>query len=674
MNGETSAENCRAWGIKQAQRPAPTINNSVPVLILAGEFDPVTNPEWGELAAQTLNHSIYVRFPNMGHGISDSGCGGEIFARFLDHPGVSPDTTCRLTIAAPNLALDAGRTYPGVAAFSILFAVVGVWGISMTIRAVARRKFRPAWRAAFSRMGWIAAVISAAGVFLTIAGVNIPFLGSDRLHIIQSLIPLMAGIQAAMVFAPDDEPALEVQLAAPRSIVWLVGERLAVVILIQGSIALIATLINLTIGVEDNFLVAVVRWLAPLLFLCGIGLYVTLRTRVLLFGMLIVGLLWLGFSLFGEFFLPGKVFGTPFNIIQPFMWTIHAYLEPDALGINYYWLNRFAVMTAGIALLTLAGTKLRKPESILMHGRRSDTKQRLIRPVASSDSAPLTWKAQPVHVAAPQQLMGIIRYEYLLAWRKRSGQVITLILLTAVLVDAFLISSLLSSSIVVNPTGLSPEQVRHMTTLNAIMSTWTLLSVVFIFVAPLIVYDSVTYDRQTNMSEVYGGMPLPYSVYLAGKVIGVTLLLLTAWVAALLFSIVVWSLKAGGLDWFQFGDMWLVGGGLTLLLNVLLAVLLGSTQPNRLRAAGLVLAAFLITALLSSTIGGIFGYASLSRSAISDYYLNLFAEGVLNPANVTVQSGLTVNNIQMTILVGSLEIVGILLIARYKMLKRRHTG
>lgn len=674
MNGETSARNCRAWGVTEAQRPAPAINNSVPVLILAGEFDPVTNPEWGALAAETLDKAVYVRFPNLGHGITDNACGGGVFAQFLDNPEAALDTTCRLNIAAPSFALDAGRTYRGVAAFSILFVLVGAWGMTMTMRAVMHGKFRPAWKAAFRKMGWIPAVIGAGGVFLTIAGVNIPLLGSDNLHIIQSLIPLLAGIQAAMVFAPDDEPALEVQLAAPRSIIWLVGERLAVVLLVQGGIALIATLLNLAVGTETSFFIAVSRWIAPMLFLCGVGLYVTLRTRVPLFGMLIVGLLWFGFSLFGDFFLPGQAYGAPFNIIQPFLWTIHAYLEPDALGSGYYWLNRFAVSAAGLALLTLAGTRLRNPEAILMHGRRPAKKQTITIPNQPTSASDIIWKTQPVQIAAVKQLIGIIRYEYLLAWRKRSGQVIMLVLFAAVLVGTFLISTLLSETLVVNPTGLSPDQARHMTTLNAIMSSWTLLSVIFIFVAPLVVCDTVTYDRQSGMSELFGGMPLPYSIYLTGKVIGVTLLLLTALVAALLFSVVVWTLKAGGLDWLQFGDMWLVGGGLALVLNVPLAVLLGSTQPNRLRAAGLVLAAFLIPALLSSTFGGISTYASLTRSAIFDHYLNLFAEGVLNPANLTVQSGLTVNTIQMTAFVGGLEIVGMLAIARYEMLKRRHTG
>jgi hypothetical protein len=268
----------------------------------------------------------------------------------------------------------------------------------------------------------------------------------------------------------------------------------------------------------------------------------------------------------------------------------------------------------------------------------------------------------------------MIGYEYLLAWRKRAMLVVAVTLFAAVLVGATLINTLLSSALIVNPGGLSLEQARHMTTLSAIMSSWPLLSVIFIFVAPLVVADTVTYDRQSGMSELFGGMPLPYGVYLTGKVIGVTVLLLTALLGAMVFSIVLWSLKTGGLDWLAFVDMWFVGGGLALLLNVPLAVLLGSTQPNRLRAIVAVTAAFLIPMALSAILGGIFGYVSLTRSTIFDYYMNLFPEGVLNPANLNIQSALRAGNVQMTALIGGIEIVGMLLIARFEMLKRRQNG
>ncbi|MEO8608408.1 MAG: alpha/beta fold hydrolase [Chloroflexota bacterium] len=673
MNGDVSAKNCQAWGVYQTQRESPAVNSNVPVLIVAGEFDPVTNPEWGALAAQTLAKAFYVRFPNLGHGITDSPCGGEVFAQFLDRPMSAPDTTCRLNIAPPAFVLDAGRTYPGVAAFSILFLLVSAWGGFRVAGALGQRQYRPAWGAAIRKMGWIPAAISAAGVCLTLVGVAIPFLPADRMLIIQTLIPLIAGVQAAMIFAPDDEPALEIQLAAPRSILWLFGERLAVVLLVQGSIALVATLLNMNFMPEPNLLIAVIRWAAPMIFLSGIGLYVTIRTRVPLFGMLIVALLWFGFSMFGDFFIPGKAFGAPLNIIQPFLWTMHAYLEPADLGLSYYWLNRFSVITAGFALLTLAGKMLNNPEPILM-GRQQRSRRPPITSTQQPSASSITWTAYPVQLSALRQLAGMIHYEYLLAWRKRAVLVVAITLFAAVLVGATLINTLLSSALIVNPSGLSLEQARHMTTLSAIMSTWPLLSVVLIFVAPLVVADTITYDRQNGMSELFGGTPLPYGIYLTGKVIGVTLLLLTALLGAMVFGFVVWVLKTRGLDWLPFMDMWLVGGGLALLLNVPIAVLVGSTQPNRPRAVVAVLVVFLIPMALSAVFGGVFGYASLTRSSIFDYYINLFPEGVLNPSNLNIQSALATRSVQLTTLIGSLEIIGMLFIARFEMYKRRQKG
>lgn len=672
MNGEQSARNCRAWGVDKAQHPASAINDSIPVLIVAGEFDPVTNPAWGELATKTLAKAFYVRFPNLGHGITDNPCGGMVFAQFLDNPMRPPDTSCRSEIAAPAFVLDAGRTYPGVVALSILFSVIGVWGVFSAGRAFIQQPYGFAWGAAVRKMGWIPAAISTGGVLLTNLGVAIPFLPSDRTLIVQTLVPLMAGIQAAMIFAPDDEPALEIQLAAPRPVLWLVGERLAIVWLIQGGIGLAGTLLSLHAAPDQNLLVVLSRWLVPMLFLSGVGLYVIARTRVPLFGMLVAGLLWFGFSIFGDFFVPGQPFGAPINLIQPFMWSIHLYLEPDALSQTYYWLNRFSVTSGGLALLVLAGNKLRKREQILMGGRRESRKApRTTVTVQPTSQNPVTWVSYAVEIIPWRQFMGIVWYEYRLAWRKRAVLVIAVTLFAAVLVGALLIEPMLSGAMIVNPSGLSPEQTRHMTTLGAIMSTWPLLSIIFSFIAPLVSADSITYDRQTGMSELFGGMPVADSIYLVGKTAGVTLLLLTSLVGAMLFSIIIWGLKTGGIDWLPFLDMWIVGGGLTLLLNIPLAILLGSTQPNRLRALGIVLAAFAIPVILSTFVGGAADYLSLTRPSIATFYMNLFPEGVLNPSNLTVPSALMTGAIQITVLTGCIEIFGGLLIAQFAMNKRR---
>jgi pimeloyl-ACP methyl ester carboxylesterase len=91
---------CEIWN----SHPAAAIENvpvssNLPVLILAGEFDPITPPEWGRLAAETLPNAHFYEFPGMGHGILGQGtlnfdCSYEILDAFLAHPDSAPEGSC----------------------------------------------------------------------------------------------------------------------------------------------------------------------------------------------------------------------------------------------------------------------------------------------------------------------------------------------------------------------------------------------------------------------------------------------------------------------------------------------------------------------------------------------------------------------------------------------------
>jgi pimeloyl-ACP methyl ester carboxylesterase len=85
---------CRYWDSGEAppefRRP---VVSDVPTLLLAGEFDPVTPPEWAELAARNLSRSELFVFPGIGHGVLDSHlCAVELVRVFLADPftGVAP--------------------------------------------------------------------------------------------------------------------------------------------------------------------------------------------------------------------------------------------------------------------------------------------------------------------------------------------------------------------------------------------------------------------------------------------------------------------------------------------------------------------------------------------------------------------------------------------------------
>jgi pimeloyl-ACP methyl ester carboxylesterase len=94
---------CDEWGLA-ATDPIESIavTSDVPSLVLAGSFDPVTPPAWGESTAAALERAYYYEFPNVGHGVMRStDCGLSIGLQFLDDPTSVPDSACIAEMPAP---------------------------------------------------------------------------------------------------------------------------------------------------------------------------------------------------------------------------------------------------------------------------------------------------------------------------------------------------------------------------------------------------------------------------------------------------------------------------------------------------------------------------------------------------------------------------------------------
>jgi pimeloyl-ACP methyl ester carboxylesterase len=94
---------CESWQAGQADPVENTaVSSDIPSLVLAGQYDPVTPPEWGQLAAETLSNHYYYEFPGLGHGIMRSDrCGLEIGLQFLADPESEPDASCLEAYTGP---------------------------------------------------------------------------------------------------------------------------------------------------------------------------------------------------------------------------------------------------------------------------------------------------------------------------------------------------------------------------------------------------------------------------------------------------------------------------------------------------------------------------------------------------------------------------------------------
>jgi len=104
---------CENWPVQEAGAwvKEPLIRD-IPTLILGGEFDPVTPPEYGQLVAEHLSHSYFVEFPGVGHFIIADECARSIAGIFFDDPTRAPDASC--VTEMPGVVFDVPGKTPKV--------------------------------------------------------------------------------------------------------------------------------------------------------------------------------------------------------------------------------------------------------------------------------------------------------------------------------------------------------------------------------------------------------------------------------------------------------------------------------------------------------------------------------------------------------------------------------
>ena len=96
---------CHAWNVPAvAQSESQPVVSAIPTLVLEGEYDPITPPTNGALAAQSLSHSYQFLFPATGHGaflFNSSPCPTTIVVQFQRDPTQKPDGSCIAAMSEP---------------------------------------------------------------------------------------------------------------------------------------------------------------------------------------------------------------------------------------------------------------------------------------------------------------------------------------------------------------------------------------------------------------------------------------------------------------------------------------------------------------------------------------------------------------------------------------------
>ena len=251
--------------------------------------------------------------------------------------------------------------YPAAWALTLLLggvAVVAARNAFVTAQAYPRQT---TWRVTRRLFGWLY-VAGSAGIvaLMLLASTADQGRGMEALttlRVVESLVPVVIGVQAALMCSLDDEPGLEVLLAAPRPFAWIVLERIGVVLALHGLVAVTGSLAAMAIqhiGI-DSLPLMMARWLAPAVFFAGLGLWVTFSARNAAFGACMVIAVW-----------SAMVIGFD-NLLArwPLLWPIHVYLQPGGAADNYA-LNRIVIGLLGVFFLVNAVRELRDEERVLL--------------------------------------------------------------------------------------------------------------------------------------------------------------------------------------------------------------------------------------------------------------------------------------------------------------------
>jgi hypothetical protein len=221
------------------------------------------------------------------------------------------------------------------------------------------RRWPLAWRVSLRLAGWPpvagCALAVTFGLALSAAPWRTEGARSRAFRVVETIVPLVVGLQGAYLLSPEDESPLEVLLACPRPIGWALFERLTVLLTLQGSVALIGSLAGWALVEAEPMSITAMRWIAPSMALCGVALFTTQLTRQGVFGALLATVLW-GGMFFGGDAMVGR---------WPFLWPAHLYLQPGDVTPIVYTFNRAALILGGMGTTALAAYLTRDEERML---------------------------------------------------------------------------------------------------------------------------------------------------------------------------------------------------------------------------------------------------------------------------------------------------------------------
>jgi acetyl esterase/lipase len=94
---------CELW--PRGERPEnfrDPLTGDIPVLLVSGEYDPVTPPRYGDEVAAALDNARHLVLPGQGHSLVTTGCMPKLAAQFIESGDPAAlDASCLDRLAAP---------------------------------------------------------------------------------------------------------------------------------------------------------------------------------------------------------------------------------------------------------------------------------------------------------------------------------------------------------------------------------------------------------------------------------------------------------------------------------------------------------------------------------------------------------------------------------------------
>jgi pimeloyl-ACP methyl ester carboxylesterase len=88
---------CKEWtSAPPDPRENLPVSSDIPTLVLAGDHDPITPPDWGRMVAQNLSHAYFHEFAGHGHWVTrSSNCALSMALAFWNEPEQDPGYVCQ---------------------------------------------------------------------------------------------------------------------------------------------------------------------------------------------------------------------------------------------------------------------------------------------------------------------------------------------------------------------------------------------------------------------------------------------------------------------------------------------------------------------------------------------------------------------------------------------------